>query len=453
MAQRSTLFVLFLLVVACIVTGGRLAAENWPGWRGPRGDGTVRDTKAPVSWDGETGRNIQWKVEVPGSGHSSPIVWGNRVFLVSCLEETQERVLQCFDCQNGNTVWQKTVVKSVLETRHRLNSYASGTPATDGKLVYVTFLVTDGRMVPALNVGKQRPTTTGDMVVAACDFDGNLQWIVRPGVFTSVHGYCSSPVIFRHLLIINGDHDGDSYVVALDRSSGETVWKIPREHKTRSYCTPIIRDVAGKTQMVFTGSKRIVSLDPLTGKKHWLIEGPTEQFVSSMVFDGRKFYMTAGFPTHHVMGIRPDGQGNVTDSHVSWHSKEAKCYVPSPVLVGRNLFVADDRGTANCFDTETGQRIWRDRLGVHYSASLISANGMAYFIADDGVTKLVKPETDFEVVHENKLGEYTFASPAVSNGQLFIRGEQHLFAIGAPAVAQNPDQRESLISSKSSVSR
>ena len=273
------------------------------------------------------------------------------------------------------------------------------------------------------------------MVVAAYDFDGNQLWVSKPGSFTSVHGFCSSPVIYRDLLIVNGDHDGDSWVAALDRNTGKTVWKTPREHKTRSYCTPIIRDIAGKTQMVMTGSKRIVSLDPATGKKHWLVEGPTEQFVSSMVFDGQKFYLTAGFPTHHVMGIRPDGSGDVTDSHIAWHSTKAKCYVPSPVLAGGHLMVADDRGTANCFDTETGERLWQDRLGKHFSASLISANGLAYFIADDGITKIVKPGPELNVVYENQLGEYTFASPAVSDGQLFIRGEKHLFAIGSRQTA------------------
>ena len=424
-----------MVAVVFSVVSSSVLAENWPCWRGPRGDGTSLEQRVPTVWNGMTGQNISWKTEVPGVGHSSPIVWGDRIFLVTCLEDSQERVLLCLDRNSGKTIWQQTVVKSILETKHRLNSYASGTPATDGETVYVTFLVVDGHEVPAKNVGKERPVTPGEIFAAAYDFKGRQQWVAKIGSFTSVHGFCSSPVVFEDLLIINGDHDGDSYVAALNRHTGEAVWRTPRDEKTRSYCTPLIRTINGRTQMVMSGSKRVVSLDPGTGKRIWQIEGPTEQFVASMVFDGTRFYMAAGFPTHHVMGIRPDGIGNVSDTHVVWHSKQAACYVPSPVVVGRYLFVADDRGTANCFDTDSGDRIWQARVGNHFSASLVTANGLVYFTADDGTTKVVRPGAKLDVVQENMLGEYTFASPAISDDQLFIRGEKHLYAIGTSEVA------------------
>lgn len=232
-------------------------------------------------------------------------------------------------------------------------------------------------------------------------------------------------------MIVNGDHDGDSYIVALDRNTGKTVWKVERDHKTRSYVTPIIREVAGRTQMVVSGSKSICSYDPRTGSRFWKINGPTEQFVASMVFDGQLFYMAAGFPTHHVMAVRPEGSGDVTETHVVWHETEkVGCYVPSPVLTGDYLLVADDNGTVNCFEAKTGKRQWRARMGNHYSASLVSAGGLAYLLADDGTTKLVRPGAEEQVVAENPLGEFCYASPAISNGQIFIRGEKHLFCIG-----------------------
>jgi hypothetical protein len=161
-----------------------------------------------------------------------------------------------------------------------------------------------------------------------------------------------------------------------------------------------------------------------------MIDGPTEQFVASMVFDGKMFFMAAGFPTYHVLGIRPDGRGNVTDTHVAWESTSAKCYVPSPVVANGHLIVADDRGTANCFVAETGERLWQERLGSHFSASLVAAGGLVYFIADDGLTKLVRPGRTLDVVAESPLGEHCYSSPAISQGCFLIRGENHLFCFG-----------------------
>lgn len=430
---RLLLLIVLSLSTVGLVSTGPVQAENWPGWRGPRGDGTSSETGVPTVWDGAKGENIAWKVAIPGNGHASPAVWEDSIFIATCIAETKERVLLCLDRTNGSTRWQKTVVTSPFETKHGLNSYASSTPATDGKLVYVTFLETDGAVVPATNVGTPRPVNIGKMVVAAYDLQGEQKWIVRPGEFVSVHGYCSPPVIVDDLLIVNGDHDGNSYIVALNKLTGATAWKQPRQNKTRSYVTPLVREIGGRRQMVFSGNRCIVSLDPLTGKPLWTIDGPTEQFVASMVYDGKYFFMAAGFPTYHVMAIRPDGTGNVTKTHIAWESESAKCYVPSPVLAGGYLFVADDRGTGNCFDPATGKRLWQERLGSHFSSSLVTAGGLVYFLADDGVMQVVKPGNELEVVSRNKLGEQIFSSPAISHGQLFLRGETHLYAIGKSA--------------------
>jgi outer membrane protein assembly factor BamB len=406
-------------------------AENWPCWRGPRGDGTSIEQGIPTNWNGQTGENIVWKTAVPGVGHASPIVWEDRIFTVSCLVESQQRILLCFDRRTGQLLWQRTVITSPPETKHNLNSHASGTPATDGHWVYVTFLEVQGDTIAARNVSQQRPVTPGRMVVAAYDFEGNRQWLVRPGEFVSVHGYCSCPVLYEDLVIVNGDHDGDSYIVALNKTTGETVWKVDRLHKTRSYVTPLIREIRGRTQMVLSGSHHIASYDPRNGSLHWQIDGPTEQFVASLVFDGRMFYMAAGFPTYHVMGIRPDGSGNVTRSHVVWHTKDAACYVPSPVVLDGRLFVADDRGTVNCFRADDGVRLWKERMAKHISASLVTAGGLVYLLSDDGIATLVRPADELEIVAENPLGEFCFASPAISQGQIFIRAENHLYCIGA----------------------
>ena len=431
MRKRVSFVALCLAGGICLTTAA--VAENWPGWRGPRGDGTCSENEVPTQWDGPSGKNILWKSEIPGKGHASPIVWDDRMFVVSCLEKNQERVLICLDRLSGRVLWQRSILHAPLETKNSLNSYASSTPVTDGDSVFVTFLEVGETKVPALNVSKPREVTLGRMFVAAYDFDGNQRWIKKPGEFASVHGFCSSPILYEELVIVNGDHDGDSYIVALNKKSGETVWKTPREYKTRSYVPPIIRKIDGRTQMVLSGSRHIASYDPADGSLHWKIDGPTEQYVASLVYDGKLFYMVAGFPTYHVMAIRPDGQGVVTDTHVAWHVTNVRCYVPSPVVVNGYLLVADDRGTANCFEAATGKRLWQDRLGKHYSASLVTANGLVYFLADDGITKIVRPGPELDVVVENHLGEYCYASPAISEGRLYLRGEKNLYAIGPSA--------------------
>jgi outer membrane protein assembly factor BamB len=180
---------------------------------------------------------------------------------------------------------------------------------------------------------------------------------------------------------------------------------------------------------VFSGSNHIISLDPRDGSRHWIVDGPTEQFVASMVYDDKFFFMAAGFPTYHVMAIRPDGQGNVTDTHVAWHETNAKCYVPSPVVVNGFLIVPDDRGTVNCFAAGSGERLWQERLGSHFSTSLVTAGGLVYLVADDGLTKVIRPGPKLEVVAENPLGEYCYASPAISGGRIYVRGEKHLFCM------------------------
>jgi outer membrane protein assembly factor BamB len=407
-----------------------LQAENWPGWRGPRGDGTSRETKLPTSWNGKTGENIHWKVEIPGGGHSSPVVWEDRIFLATCLPESEERMLLCLDRKTGETLWRKMVVKSKLETKHNLNSHASSTPATDGKIVVVAFLKIDGHTVPAPNVGAPRPITPGDVIVAAYDLEGKPKWEANLGPFISAHGFCSNPVLFEDLVIVNGDHDGESYLFALDRETGNIRWKDKRDHGIRSYATPIIRNLDGRLQMVLSGSESVISYDPRTGKRHWTMDGPTEQFVASMVDDGKRFFVTAGFPDHHILAINPDGSGNITESHIAWRTTRGAAYVPSPVVSGKYLVVVADNGIASCFDSATGETQWMTRVGPRFSASLVAADGLVYLTSDQGVTTVIKPGAELEKVAENELGEIISTSPAIGQGQIFLRGQDHLFCIG-----------------------
>jgi outer membrane protein assembly factor BamB len=390
-------------------------AADWPQWRGPRGDGVSEETNLPIRWSDTT--NVAWKAAVPGKGHSSPIVCGGRVFITTALEKEQKRLLLCFDARDGKPLWERVVLAAPLERKHNLNSYASSTPAAAGGRVFTAFLDRD------------------QVQVACFDFAGNPVWQRSPGKFSSMHGFCSSPVLHKDLVIVNADHDGDGYVVALDQATGQERWRIDRPNKTRSYGAPFITAAAGRTQMVMAGSKCTASYDPETGKLHWIIDGPTEQFVASLVFADDVFFLTAGFPTFHLMGIKPDGNGNVTGSHVLWHhaklpAREA-AYVPSPIAVGKHFFVVSDLGLLTCLEARTGKRLWMEKLGKHHSASPVLAGGHLYFLDDAGVTFVLKAGPTFEVVSKNELNEECYASPAVSDGRLFIRGLRNLYCIGA----------------------
>lgn len=400
-----------VLVAVCLLCMFELAhAENWPGWRGPRGDGTSTETGLPIHWSSK--ENIAWQVPVPGAGHASPVVWGDRIYLVTADESTQARQLLCFDRTSGRQLWETTVLTAPLEEKHPLNSYASSTPATDGESIYVAFLDRD------------------QMLVAAYDTDGKQRWEVRPGPFASKHGFCTCPVIFEDLLIVNGDHDGEAYLTALDRQTGKTIWKVDRPNKTRSYVTPIVREFDGRTQLILSGSKCVTSYDPRTGDQHWIIDGPTEQFVASIVEGHGLLFMTCGFPDKHMLAIKPDGTGNVSQSHIAWRESRGASYVPSPIAVGDYFLLVSDNGIASCFEQTTGKRTWMERIGTRFSSSPITAEGLAYFTSDDGVTTVIRPGPKLEIVAENDLGERVFASPAVSQGQLIVRGERHLYAIG-----------------------
>jgi len=315
-------------------------------------------------------------------------------------------------------LWQKTVVTAPDEHIHKLNSRASSTPATDGERVYVTFL------------------DDPKVVVAAYDFAGHEVWRVNPGEFESTHGFCSPPILYKDLVIVNCDQDAfkktkPAYIVALDRRTGQERWRIDRPHRIRSYCPPLIREAAGRMQMVLTGAETVASYDPDTGKQIWEINGPTEQFVASMVYGKGFFFLTAGFPTYHVMGIRPDGTGNVTKTHVAWHFENGGAgYVPSPVVHGDELFLVHDAGHATCRDLLTGKLYWNQRLGKHHSASPVCAEGRLYFADDDGNMFVVKADKNFELIEKNPIGEECYASPAFSKGQIFLRGSKHLWCIG-----------------------
>ena len=431
--MRTTVF-----AAACVLCASTVSAEDWPGWRGPRGDGTSTETNIPLEWSAT--KNVRWKAALPGVGHSSPIVFGDRVFVTSCVDrkpagkDTEgDRILVALERTSGRIVWEKTVVTAKLEGKHAHNSRASATPATDGKHVYVTFL------------------DYPNMVVVCYDFDGKEVWRQSPGTLKSVHGFCTSPVLYKNTVILNGDQDDPSaYLVALDKDNGKEIWRTSRQNPKnppnrkgiRSYCTPILINTPKHpeiTQLVLSGNNMVTGYNADTGELLWVNQGPTEQYVASLVYHDGVLCLTTGFPEFHLMGIDPDGRGDITNTkYVVWHIPHDKklnaknaAYVTSPIAADHRFYICSDVGMLSCVEAKTGKRLYMEQLGKHHYCSPVLIGDNMLFFDDDGACWVVKAGPKFELVRKNELGERSYSSPAVSHGALFVRTEGHVWCLGA----------------------
>ena len=402
----------FFCVFAVFISHSSLHGQNWPGWRGTNGDGTSPETNLPVKWDSVT--NVLWKSPVPGIGYSSPVVWNDRLFTLTAIKETNEKLLLCYAVGNGKLLWQKTVVKGDFESKHNDNSFASGTPTTDGKRVYVSLL--DG-----INV-----------VVAAFDYDGRQIWIQKPGTFLSPHGFSCSPVLFEDKVIVNCSSKGDSFLAALSHLDGHIIWKISLDKQSHSFSTPLITQMSGKMQMIFCGNKEIASYNPVDGSKYWFVNGPSEEFCSTPVYDAKLglVFASSAWPKRILMAIKPDGQGDVSLSKVVWQSPKGAVYVPSPVCADDFLITTMASGQVHCLDAATGNVFWVEDLGKQY-ASPVLAGGLVYIPNDEGMITVIKPGKEFNAIAKNFIGERMYASPAVSNGKIDLRGFKYLYCIGS----------------------
>jgi outer membrane protein assembly factor BamB len=400
--------------ILIVLTGlmAHAGAENWPCWRGLRGDGTCLETNVPTQWDAKT--NAVWKIAVPGIGHASPIVWGNSIFTVTAFPEKLERVLLSFDRRDGKVLWQQTVVQGPLEAIHKENSYASGTPATDGHRVYTAFRVGE------------------EIVVAAHNFaDGKQLWRVKAGTHVGEWGFSNEPVLYGDKVILDGDGKGDSFLIALNREDGRTLWRVSRTHRGISYSAPLIREMAGRIQLVQCGDRSVTSFDPETGKVFWTVDGPSQEFAATPCYSEKAglVYVSSSWPDRHLLAIKPDGTGDVTQTHIAWRDKQGAPYIPSLIVAGDFLFSVNVTGVAFCYEAATGKVLWQEKLGRHH-ASPVLISGLLFFINDGGEVNVIKPGPTFDRIAKYELGEPCYASPAISDGQVFLRGFQHLFCLG-----------------------
>jgi len=399
---------LIAVVVAALATSPS-RADDWPGWRGPRGDGISRETNAPLSWSPT--ENIAWKTPLPGTGRSSPIVSGERVFVTAGDESDQSRRIVCLHRASGSILWNVAVHHGASGKMHRFNSTASSTPTTDGERVYAVFADDQG------------------LLVVAVDFSGRILWAVSPGSFHSQHGFAASPVLFGDGVIVNGQQDGEAFVVMLHRQTGAEIWRYKPAVNLRSFSTPVLTRYAGQDQLILTGASQTTALDPLTGKLIWFADGPSEKFVSTPSIGHGLVFSFGGSDEKHAMAVRLGGHGNVLNSHVVWRSDRSMPYVPSPLLLGDYLHVISDAGIYTCLDPRTGSTLHTGRkLGPVFS-SPVAVAGRIYFFEDSGRCTVIENGPNFEIIATSELGETLQTTPAIAGGSLFVRTETHLVRI------------------------
>ena len=424
-----------LIFIAVLpLTAGIARSENWPQWRGPEASGVSREQGLPTSWTGEAG--VAWKAPLPGLGSSSPIVWGDRIFLTSQVGEgmiaqlggefegaapaRQSKsdsdvsfVVQAFHRSDGRLLWEHRLPqRGVVPPVHRKHNLASPSAVTDGEVVYAWF-------------------GTGQLV--ALRLDGALLWQRHLGEdyapFDIRWGHGSSPVLYGGLLLLLCDHQPTGYLLALDKTSGEERWKVERGEGARSYSTPLVIRRELGDELIVNSNRRIEALDPSTGTLRWHAGEQNRVPVGMPVYDDGVLYASRGYASGPYMAIRLGGRGDVSETHVSWRVPTGAPYVSSLLYYDGLLYMATETGIATAIDPATGERVWRTRLGGVFTASPVAGDGKVYFVAENGDTFVLKAGPEGELLAQNPLGERSLASPAISDGHLFIRTDEHLIRI------------------------
>jgi outer membrane protein assembly factor BamB len=401
-----------------LVAATGMHAEDWPQFRGPTGQGHSSEVGLPLEWS--ESRNVAWKMPIDGSGWSSPVVANGRVWLTAARGSGRSSVSLraiAFDVATGRTLVDTEVFKTSATPINPKNSRASPTPIVDGDRVYVHF---------------------GPEGTAALTTMGAVVW-TRKLPYEPQHGSGGSPALYRDLLIVNCDGNGDeAYVVALDVRTGQTRWKKDRRRPSaQAYSTPLIIRQGDRDLAISVGAFRTVAYDPGTGEEIWRV-GYADGFsnVPRPVFGAGLVFIATGFNTPALIAVRPDGRGDVTRSHIAWSSSRGAPYTPSPLLVDSRLYYISDTGVLTSAEASSGRILWQQRLTGNYSASPIYADGRIYYSSEEGVTTVIGGGPTFERLATNTLDEPTLASIAVSNGALFIRSEGHLYKIATATGAK-----------------
>ncbi|MBI3874765.1 MAG: PQQ-like beta-propeller repeat protein [Verrucomicrobia bacterium] len=391
-------------------------AENWTEFRGPTGQGNSTAHGLPAEWS--TTKNIAWKQAIPGKGWSSPIIVDGHVYLTTAVTDasgsSQSLRTLCLGAVDGKTLWSTEVFSSSITRAHGKNSQASPTPIVEGRRLYVHF---------------------GHMGTACLDLDGKIIWSNNSLGYPPVHGNGGSPALVDDALVFSCDGANDPFIIALSKADGKVLWKTSRETtaaKKFSFSTPLVITVSGQKQIITPGSGAVCALNPKDGSEIWRVRyGEGYSVVPRPVFGHGMIFLSSGFDRASIIAIRPDGKGDVTDTHVVWTLGKSAPKTPSPLLVGDELYIVSDDGVASCVDAKTGSVYWAERLTGGFSSSPLFADGKLYFQNETGTGFVLKAGKTFEKLAENPLGEKSLASYAVADKALFIRTEQTLFKVQA----------------------
>ncbi len=399
-------------VLCFAVLSGTVAAQEWTRFRGPDGTGIGLGESIPVSF---SEADYLWNVKLPGPGHSSPVLWGNRLFVTCTHDANEQREVVCLDARSGETIWSTTM--PFTPYRHNMrNSFAASTPAVDAEHVYINWI------------------SGGEFVALALDHAGNRIWRRTMGEFGARHGAGASPIAMNGLMILGNDNMKTSFLAGLDGKTGETVWEITRNSKMTSYSTPaVFRPKNGPPEVVFLNEANgMTGIDPASGRKMWESDKLfTLKSVASPVVAGNIIFATAGSggggkeSAALRLGEKP------TDPTVAWELNRSLPYVPTPIAIGEHLYIPSDGGVMTCVVAATGEQVWQKRLDGEFYASPVCVNGRIYNTTRDGKVIVLEAGPVYKVLAKNTLPERTDATPAIANGRMYIRTLNHLICIGA----------------------
>jgi outer membrane protein assembly factor BamB len=432
-----------MITAPLVMMAGMAAAQNWPSFRGAGASGVADGHNLPVRWDTKQGTNILWKSAIPGLAHSSPVVWGDRIFVTTAVSSqpdvtfkkglygagtasddlsVQKWKLLCLDRKTGKMLWERIAFEGVpKEKRHIKSTYANATPATDGQIV-VAFFGSQGAYGFDLNGKPLWSRDLGRFDVGAYDAPA-YEW-----------GTASSPILYKDLAIFQCDQQKGSFLIALDRKSGKTVWKTERD-ELPSWGTPTVVPVEARPELVTNGSNFVRAYDPATGKELWRLGGSSKITAPTPVYSGDLIVVASGRrPEAPVFVIRAGGSGDITGkNNVLWQKQQRGSYMPTPLIYGSHLYVLNNSGVFDCYDLKSGADVYRQRIahqGSGFSASPVASDGKIFLSGEDGDVFVVKAGAEYEQLAKMEMGESIMATPAISQGMLIVRTQNHLWAIG-----------------------